>query len=73
MEAELRQMKDQATRDGGGEINRPSFEPVQQKLTDLQSVLQGYQEVSGLSFEKAENARLRYDDSCSRWNEKVPY
>jgi hypothetical protein len=66
LEADLHQMKENATRtDGDGDAaaearSRPSFEPVQQKLADLQSVVHGYQEISGLSFEKAANGRLRY-------------
>ena len=37
-----------------------SDHPTKDRFDELQSIIKGYQELSGLSFEKAENERLRY-------------
>lgn len=55
------------------EEEEPAFEPFDDPenptfatFEELQTIIKGYQDLSGLSFEKAENERLRYANLQNR-------
>lgn len=57
--------QDLKSKDEEADVSRSDSESkiaAQVAFNELQSIIKGYQDLSGLSFEKAEMGRLRYDN-----------